>query len=49
MIKDGQQKSKVISDGQLSFRLVKGLWDGQRSLGLNNVDNNSQKKQSLKL
>ena len=35
---DGQQKSKVISDDQRSFMLVKGHLDCQRSLGLNGVD-----------
>ena len=29
------RKSKVISNGQWSFRLVKVMWVGKRSLGLN--------------
>ena len=45
---DGQQKSKVISDGQRSFMLVKGHLGCQRSLGLNGVDFDSLEALFLK-
>ena len=35
---DGQRKSKVISDGQRSVRLVKGELGWSTTLGMNGVD-----------
>ena len=53
MIREGQQKSKKISNGQRSFKLVNGHLGSLTVIGLIGVDfdfrsSNSQKEKTLK-